>query len=56
MPAYAVRFLLPGAELETTAVEGALGGHDAKAILGRDVLARAVFVYVGWAGQCTISF
>jgi hypothetical protein len=54
---YAVRFLLPGgAAVEATAVEAELAGHGTGAILGRDVLAHAVFVYVGYAGQCTIAF
>lgn len=56
LPVYAVRFLVPGAEIETTAVEGVMRGHGAQAIIGRDVLAHGILVYVGNAGQCTIAF
>jgi hypothetical protein len=57
MTIYTVRFVLPaGEELETRAAEAELAGHGTGAILGRDVLAHAVFVYIGYTGQCTIAF
>jgi hypothetical protein len=57
MNVYTIRFLLPGgAEEEVKAAGAELAGHGTGAILGRDVLAHAMFVYVGYAGQCTISF
>ena len=57
VPQYAVRFLLPaGVVFETTAIEATLAGQNIGALIGRDVLSRAVFVYVGYGGHCTISF
>jgi hypothetical protein len=57
MPLYAVRFLLPGTvSVETTATEVTLAAQNIGALLGRYVLSRAVFVHIGYAGQCTISF
>jgi aspartyl protease len=57
VPVYAVRFVLPDAVVfEVTAIEATLAGQNIGALLGRDLLSRAVFIYVGYAGQCTISF
>ena len=45
-----------GSEIPDPVTVPALVDTGAGAILGRDVLAHAIFVYVGYAGQCTIAF
>ena len=53
---YAVRIILPGLVVfESTVIEAQVD-EKIDAVLGRDVLAGAVFVYVGYTGQCTIAF
>jgi hypothetical protein len=39
-----------------TAVEARVADQNIGVLIGRDVLASAVLVYVGQSGQCTISF
>jgi len=53
---YAVRIFLPDlAAFEITVIRAQVHG-DFQAVLGRDILASAVLVYVGTTGQCTIAF
>jgi predicted aspartyl protease len=56
MPIYAIRVVLNTVVFEVTAIEAtglAVQGIDA--LLGRDVLAQAVFVYIGYANEFTIA-
>lgn len=55
---YAVDLLLPSGEiLSRVAVLAAeLEGHPVQALLGRDVLSRAVLVYVGELNAYSLSF
>lgn len=56
MPTYAVRLLLPNTiVLETTAIEAELANQGIGALIGRDVLSQAVFVYIGYANEFTIA-
>ena len=53
---YAVRFLLPNNLIfEAPAIAVPLKGQI-QCLLGRDVLANAVFVYTGYINQFTLSF
>ncbi len=61
VPAYAVQVGLAGrgggvAFDTVTVVEGQIADQNIGILIGRDILASAVFVYVGTSGQCTISF
>jgi hypothetical protein len=55
---YAVQLALPGGVTfaRVTAVEASIAGDGLGILIGRDVLASAVLVYVGTTGQCTLSF
>jgi predicted aspartyl protease len=56
MATYAVRLLLPGGIIfETTAIEAPMQGQGIGALIGRDVLANAVLVYIGYMNEFTIS-
>lgn len=58
VPRYLVRIMLTNlVVLETTVVEVQMRDEDnVSVVLGRDVLSTAVFIYVGYTGQCTIAF
>ena len=58
---YAVQLVLAGQGSNmafdmVTVVEASLADQQLGVLIGRDVLASAVFVYTGPARQCTISF
>ncbi len=54
---YAVRFIFPNnVVVEGTVIEAPLKGQHIQGLIGRDVLQHAVLVYVGYAGQFTLSF
>lgn len=54
---YLVRFILPNnVVFETTVIEAPLQGQQIQCLLGRDMLAHGVFVYIGYTNQFTVSF
>jgi len=54
---YAVRFAFPNNVMaEGTVIEAPLKGQHIHGLIGRDVLQHAVLVYIGYAGQFTLSF
>ena len=54
---YAVRFIFPNNVMaEGTAIEAPLKGQHIQGLVGRDVLQHGVLVYIGYAGQFTLSF
>lgn len=54
---YLVRFVFPNEVIfETTVIEASLKGHHIQCLIGRDVLANAVLVYVGHNNSFTLSF
>lgn len=54
---YAVRFVFPNnVVVEGTVIEAPLKGQHIQGLIGRDVLQHAVLVYIGYAGQFTLSF
>ena len=54
---YLVRFVFPNNVIfETTAIEAPLQGQHIECLIGRDVLAQGVLVYIGYANQFTLSF
>jgi hypothetical protein len=53
---YAVRIVLPRLVAPDITVIEAQVDDKIDAVLGRDILAGAVFVYIGYTGQCTIAF
>lgn len=54
---YAVRFAFPNNVVaEGTVIEAPLKGQHIQGLIGRDVLQHAVLVYIGYAGQFTLSF
>jgi hypothetical protein len=54
---YAVRLAFPNnVVVEGTVIEAALQGQHIQALIGRDVLAHGVLVYIGYTGQFTLSF
>ena len=54
---YAVRFVFPNnVVVEGTVIEAPLKGQHIQGLVGRDVLQHAVLVYIGYAGQFTLSF
>ena len=55
---YAVDLLLPSGEVlsEVAVLAADLEGHPVQALLGRDVLSRAVLVYVGELNAYSLSF
>ncbi len=54
---YAVRLMLsPTVVFETTATEAeSIRAQGLDALIGRDVLSQAVFVYIGYVNQFTIA-
>lgn len=55
--AYRVRLVfMSTVSIETTAVAAQMEGHNVECLIGRDVLAHAVFVYVGASDLFTLSF
>lgn len=56
MPLYAIRVVLNNVVFEVTAIEAtALAAQGIGALLGRDVLRQAVFIYIGYANEFTIA-
>jgi predicted aspartyl protease len=56
MPTYAIRLVLGNVIVfETTAIEADLQAQGIEALIGRDVLSSAVFIYTGYAGEFTIA-
>ena len=54
---YAVRYVLPNNVVaEGTVIEAPLEGQQIQALIGRDVLSQAVFVYIGYMGGFSLSF
>ena len=53
---YAVRIVLPTLDAVDITVIGAEVDDSFQAVLGRDILAHAIFIYNGFSGECTISF
>jgi predicted aspartyl protease len=56
MPLYAIRVVLNTVVFDVTAIEAnGLAAQGIGALLGRDVLSQAVFVYIGYANEFTIA-
>lgn len=54
---YFVRLLFPNNVLvETTVLEAPLQGQHIQCLIGRDVLAHGVFVYIGYGNLFSLSF
>lgn len=54
---YAIRLVfLNNVVVESTVIEAPLQGQHIQGLIGRDVLAHGVLVYIGYAGQFTLSF
>ena len=54
---YQVRFSLPnGIIVEGAVIEAPLQGQQIQALIGRDILAHSVLVYIGRTNQFTIAF
>lgn len=54
---YFVKLILPNqVSLETTAIEAPMQGQHIQCLIGRDVLAHAVLVYIGYTNIFTLSF
>ena len=57
---YAVRLTLPyGGYLDTTVIQSpptGFGGQNIDGVIGRDVLAWGILIYMGQRGQFTLSF
>ncbi len=54
---YLVRIVFPQrVVMETVVVEAPMAGQNVECLIGRDVLAHAVFVYVGASDLFTLSF
>lgn len=54
---YAVRFLFPNnVVVEGTMIEAPLQGQQIQSLVGRDVLAHGVFLYIGYANLFSLSF
>ena len=55
---YAVRLLFPNNVVAegVTAIEAPLVGQDIQVLIGRDVLAHGVLVYIGYANLFSLSF
>lgn len=54
---YLVRFVFPNNVLfETTVLETPLQGQHIECLIGRDVLAHGVFVYIGYGNLFSPSF
>ena len=56
-PEFAVRLLFPNnVIIETTMIEAPLQGQHIQALIGRDVLAAGVLVYIGYGSLFSLSF
>jgi predicted aspartyl protease len=56
-PRYEVRLLFPqGIVFDATVVEAPLPGQQIQCLIGRDILAGAVFVYLGESNLFSLSF
>jgi len=54
---FLVRLLLPNnVVVDTTVIEAPLQGQPIQCLIGRDVLAHGVLVYVGYVNLFTLSF
>jgi len=54
---YQVQFVFPNrVSYETTAIEAPLIGQHIQCLVGRDVLADGVLVYIGYTNTFTLSF
>ena len=54
---YLVRFVLPSNVVaETTVLEAPLLGQHIQCLIGRDVLAHGVLVYIGYGNLFSLSF
>jgi hypothetical protein len=53
---YAVQIVLPTLDAVDITVIEAQVDETIQAVLGRDILAHAIFIYNGFSGECTISF
>ena len=54
---YRVRFIFPNEVLvESTVVEAPLQGQNIQCLIGRDVLAHSVLVYIGGSNIFSLSF
>ena len=54
---YAVRLAFPNnVVVGGTVIEAPLQGQHIQGLIGRDILAHGVLVYVGYTGQVTLSF
>lgn len=54
---YAVRIIFrQGVTAEATAIEAPLQGQNIQCLIGRDILAHGVLVYIGYVNQYTLSF
>jgi predicted aspartyl protease len=56
LPTYAARITLAtGPVFETTVMEAPLVGQAINGLIGRDVLAQCVLIYIGYANQFTLA-
>jgi len=56
-PEYLIRLIFPNNVLvETTILEAPLQGQHIQCLIGRDVLAHGVFVYIGYGNLFSLSF
>jgi len=56
LPSYAARLTLPnGPFFEATVIEAQLGGQAIDGVIGRDILAQCVLIYVGYMNQFTLA-
>lgn len=54
---YAVRLIFPNNVVgEAVVIEAPLAGQHIQGLVGRDVLAQSVLVYIGYTNQFTLSF
>ena len=54
---YAMRLLFPNnVTVEATVIEAPLLGQDIQVLIGRDVLAHGVLVYIGYSNLFSLSF
>lgn len=54
---YVVRLIFPNNVIfETTAIEAPLQGQHIQCLVGRDVLAQGVFLYIGYTNLFSLSF
>jgi len=54
---YTVRFLFPNnVVVDSIVIEAPLQGQPIQCLIGRDILAHGVFVYIGYMNQFTLSF